>query len=344
MPKVPKEFLVAQYELKASYVSTGLDNNGYTDLFEDTLNYLKIANDALTWDSYRDFGISDEVFNAVKGAAPFELSLYLCHPNILIAKPETLRYYRCISVFSQKGLKAISGVSSADKIEGGRAATQNAAVALAKAINGNLSPIYRVALPAPSKLRAMMHATAGITLDGGWKNAIGSEGERVIKSVIIRHGLINGELNSVTLTNGKSYPTQHITLEWIDHNAAKFRSATFTNGSVATFGSEPDVTLFDKNGQTVAGVEVKAGLDPAGALERLGAMLKSFDAIIHEAPKAERILVVACLTDEVEARLKATAALSRQYSLTDIITNRKSSEAKFANTIRGLLGLVVAPH
>lgn len=344
MPKVPKELLITQYELKASYVSTRLDSNGYTNLFEDTSDYLNIVGKALSWDKYTDFGVTKEVFEAISEQDPSQIYLYLCHPNVLISKPEILKYYRCISVFSQKGLKAISGVSSVDRIEVGRAVTEKAAQSLAKAINANLSPIYRVALPSIEKLRAMMHATAGITLDGGWKNAIGSEGERVIKSVIVRHGLANKELNSVTTADGKSFSGSVVTTEWIDQNAVKFRSATFVNGSVATFGSEPDVTLFDKDGNTVAGVEVKAGLDPAGALERLGAMLKSFDAIIHESPKAERILVVACLTDEVEARLKATAALSRQYSLTDIITNRKGAEVKFANTLRGLLGLVVAPH
>lgn len=70
-------------------------------------------------------------------------------------------------------------------------------------------------------------------------------------------------------------------------------------------------------------------------------MLKSFDSIIADAPKADRILVVACVTKEVEDRLKVAKSVSRYYSLTDIMLKPKD-EGRFANMVRGVLGLVVA--
>ncbi|MFT2213061.1 XcyI family restriction endonuclease [Rhizobium giardinii] len=353
--QVPLDFTITQYELRASYISTGLDSAHYTGLFEDAESYLKINAGALDWSTHKEFGISDEVFAIANTSGdPVTLAHYLCHPSLLISRPEMLKYYRCISTFSQKGIKAVSGVSSADRLETGRPIDQAKAAALASAINGNLGPIYRVALPSLDKLKAIMHATAGISIDGGWKNAVGSEGERVIKSVIVRHGFLNSEIVSVTIPNSRmsngrksgstAIPAKEITIDWIDNHAGSFQSVLFKNGSIAVFGSEPDVTLYDSSGQTVAGIEVKAGLDPAGALERLGAMLKSFDAITAIAPQAQRILVIACLTTEVDARLKEVAALSRQYSLTDIIKNTKGTEVRFANMVRGLLGLAVGTH
>lgn len=349
-PKVPIEFTVSQYELRASYISAGLDSGSYTDLFEQAAAYFAISADALDWKSRNEFGISDEVFDAIcQVADSTNIAHYLCHPSILISRPEMLKYYRCISTFSQKGIKAVSGISSADRLENGRPIDELKAAALASAINGNLGPIYRVAVPSLEKLKAMMHATAGISIDGGWKNAVGSEGERVIKSVIVRHGHANGEVVAVTISNGTksgttTVPVAEINPEWIDNHAGSFRSVMFSNGATAVFGTEPDVTLYDSAGRTVAGIEVKAGLDPAGALERLGAMLKSFDAITAVAPHAQRILVIACLTAEVEARLKEVASLSRQYSLTDIIKNNGNTEVRFANMVRGILGLAVASH
>lgn len=151
--------------------------------------------------------------------------------------------------------------------------------------------------------------------------------------------MLNGELQSVTIGE-KVHGADSLTADWVDKFAGSLSSVSFTNGSVAQFGSEPDVTLIDSSGRIVGGVEVKAGLDPAGALERLGAMLKSFDSINEIAPTAEKILVVACLTDEVAARLNRTKSVTRHYSLTDIMLNKKKDETRFANMVRGVLDLV----
>jgi hypothetical protein len=51
-------------------------------------------------------------------------------------------------------------------------------------------------------------------------------------------------------------------------------------------------------------IEIKGGTDPAGALERLGAIKKSFDYARKENKKVETILVVSCITEEMNKRLK----------------------------------------
>ena len=69
------------------------------------------------------------------------------------------------------------------------------------------------------------------------------------------------------------------------------------------FGSEPDI-LFqeDVEGRTrdAATIEIKGGKDPAGALERFGAMQKSFEATPRD---CFNFLVAGVVTPEMQTRL-----------------------------------------
>ena len=67
------------------------------------------------------------------------------------------------------------------------------------------------------------------------------------------------------------------------------------------FSGEPDIALYNDSGSIVGVAEIKAGLDPAGALEWLGTTLKSFKSTLAEHPRAVMILVALCITDEVAA-------------------------------------------
>jgi hypothetical protein len=110
-------------------------------------------------------------------------------------------------------------------------------------------------------------------------------------------------------------------------------------GNLMIFKSEPDIEMVDPTGKVLGGVEIKAGLDPAGALERLGAMLKSFDNILAVSPSAQTILVASCITDEVEKRIRESNIVKATFILTEI-TNDPTVSARFVNKIRGVLGLV----
>ena len=98
--------------------------------------------------------------------------------------------------------------------------------------------------------------------------------------------------------------------------------------------------MLDTTGKTLGAIEVKAGLDPAGALERLGAMFKSFDNILSKQPDAETILVASCITDEVDARLREAQSVRTIFILTDLINNKKGRAAIFINKVRSVLGLI----
>ena len=70
-------------------------------------------------------------------------------------------------------------------------------------------------------------------------------------------------------------------------------------GVTMRFGSEPDIG-FERDGSWALIIEIKGGKDPAGALERLGAIKKTFD----EAPNdCRNFLVVGVVTTTMRERL-----------------------------------------
>lgn len=341
MPKVPQEVISEQYQLRATFFANSLEKSGYVGLFEFVSNNLAAIEKTLNWDKCQDFGVNPDIMGGLKDKG-MSLSQHLCHPNVLLSNSRYLTYYRCISAFSQKGLKTLSGVSAIERMETGKSeCTPEQATKLASTINENLTAIYSIALPEAEKLKGIMYATAGTTIDGSWRNKIGSEGERIIRTLFLKELLSHGEISKVTLRSGTDILGTDLDAKWLDEHTAELQSGMTTNGAVILFGSEPDIKLIAPDTKTVGGVEIKAGIDPAGALERLGAMMKSFENIRSESSEAETILVASCITDEVDQRLRGMKGV-RTFIMTDVIQNRKSQGTRLMNIMRGCIGLTKA--
>ena len=122
-------------------------------------------------------------------------------------------------------------------------------------------------------------ATMGITEDGAIRNIIGQEAELAIKKRLVDWV----RTRELLVEAGGSDD------EW-----------QLIGGIRMLFGSEPDIG-FEKEGKWAVIVEVKGGKDPAGALERLGAIKKTFD----EAPvDCKSFLIVGVVTATMRARLR----------------------------------------
>ena len=339
MAKVPPEVVIEQYALRASFFANQLIKNGYFKLFDQAFATIDALSASLDWGDMKVLNI--EVATAERLAkGKNQLGQFYCHPAILVANPSVLRYYRCIAAFSQKGLSSITGVSNIDAIEKGKACSSARAILLAQAINTNLDLIYLAIGSSEEHRRGLMYATAGTTIDGSWRNAIGAEGERVVKTMLLRFLHAKGELTAVISKTGETIGIEHIAGEWLEENTGDLQTAICKNGSQLKFGSEPDLMCVRADGTTSAGIEVKAGLDPAGALERLGAMLKSFEHVLAHEPDAETILIASCITPEVQKRLNATRSVSRTFILTEVMNDKDGQGTVFCNLIRGCLGLV----
>lgn len=184
-----------------------------------------------------------------------------------------------------------------------------------------------------------MYATAGTNIDGSWRNSIGAEGERVIKGIILKSVLANNEVSSITNKQNKTTAITGLGASDILDNIDSIRTVNLANGYSILFSSEPDISMYDNEGAIVGIIEIKAGLDPAGALERLGAMFKSFENTLAEYPNAATILVASCITDEVEARLGASMSVRQKYIISEI-TSSENNQRKFANRMRKILKLI----
>ncbi len=90
------------------------------------------------------------------------------------------------------------------------------------------------------------------------------------------------------------------------------------------FSSEPDIGFYRRsdNGerstwQLIATIEIKGGTDPAGALERLGAIKKSFDMTPKQ---CKNFLVLGVVTDTMSAQMKEMH-IERHFLLSQILTD-----------------------
>ena len=132
-------------------------------------------------------------------------------------------------------------------------------------------------------------------MDGSVRNLVGQEGEQAIKERL-QDWLAEVENLEIEIEG----PTT-----WLgeDHNLKM------------VYGSEPDI-MFQKlqeNGEweIVSTIEIKSGTDPAGALERLGAIQKSF----NETPaQAKNFAVLGVVTPTMRIRLN-DMQISRDFML-----------------------------
>lgn len=342
MAKVPESVVKESYLLKSTFFYNRLNTNGYFSLFMKVKKFVRIEGDKLDWSKRAEWNISEDAWDIIQesGISP---ALVFVHPKVLKLNPSFLKFYRSVAMLPQKGLTAISKVANIDPIEKGKVDASRikaeSITKLTKAINEVLSVVVTVASGLNEKrLEGMMYATAGTNIDGSWRNQIGAEGERVIRTIIL-NGLLH--YNEVTSFIDKANNTVEIS----STEAKKFtedidlvKTINLTNGYSVYFSSEPDVTMYNPEGDKVGIIEIKAGLDPAGALERLGAMFKSFENTLAEYPDAVTILVASCITKEVDNRLNASMVVRQKYITTDITANDREKR-KFVNRLRVIMKL-----
>lgn len=340
MPKVPESVTKEQYFLKSTFFYNRLKANGYFQLFMKVRKLAKIEGDKLDWSNKSEWNIGDDAWNVLleNGISPV---LVFVHPKILKLNPSFLKYYRSVAMLPQKGLKALSHISNIEQIEKGKIEGNRLSNAiinqLAKSINEVISLVVQLAISINEReIQGMMFATAGTNIDGSWRNQIGAEGERVIRTIILKGLLANNEVTS--LINKENEIKKIEEAEALLDNIDEIKTINLINGYSVYFSSEPDVSMYDAKGNIVGVIEIKSGLDPAGALERLGAMFKSFENTLAEYPTAVTIFVASCITSEVDKRLNSSMVVRQKYITTDITSNDREKRI-FVNRLRMIMKL-----
>ena len=256
-------------------------------------------------DSLEDLAIADEAWQHIVDAQ-IDPKLVFAHPDLLREHPTTSLHYRGIATLSLKRVQSMATqVKSWEEGTNRRKPTPERCQRVARAYNAVISVIITGTdgWTLENGYRNVL-ATIGITEDGSLRNIVGQEGEQAVKDRI-----------SAWLETTE------------DIHAQVEGNVTFLGDDLSvrmTYSSEPDISFESLNDndewQVVATIEVKSGTDPAGALERLGAIQKSFS----ETPARSRnFAVLGVVTPEMRRRLD-DMQVARDFSLYRILNDADS--------------------
>ena len=261
----------------------------------------------LSFRSRDDLMISPAAWRYVKSSGIDPRQVF-AHPNLLCHHPEASEYYRGIALLSRKRVAAI--VTSVDAWEAPERKSQpeeDKCKEVARLYNTVISSIIEGATgwTIDNGYRNII-ANMGIALDGSIRNLIGQDAENIVKDRI-RDWLDGRGLIIKRDNRGIEY--------------------ALPRGYSMYYGSEPDIE-FKRNGNVISTIEIKGGTDPAGALERLGAVQKSFEATPLG---STNLLVAGIVTAEMEQRLNSLGI--RKYFLLDDVTHDGKGWTDFLNEV-----------
>ena len=244
-----------------------------------------------------EFAISQRAWDHVLDSQ-IEPKLVFAHPALLSQFPQASEYYRGIALLPRKRVAEIA--VAVDSWENGSKSTVEvkASTRVARLYNAIISSIIEAATDwtLEDGYRNIL-ANMGIGLDGTVRNLIGQDAEHLVK------GRIQDWLEQNGLIISHAPEAAEFELSW---------------GYSMRYGSEPDILFrHTADGETtvVATIEIKGGKDPAGALERLGAVQKSFQ---ETPPHSTNILIAGIITPEMAERLNSMGVIKR-YLLDDLI-------------------------
>ena len=252
MAKVPESVVKESYFLRSTFTYNRLRSEGYFELFMKISKFARIEGEKLNWDDRGKWSISEEAWEILQANKIAPMMVFL-HPKVLQLNPSFLKYYRSVALMPQKGLTTLTGVSSVNKIEEGKVeagrVAQNHIDKLVKTINETMSLLVTLASDInEKKIEGMMYATAGVKIDGSWRNQIGAEGERVIRKIIFNELFAHDEISSVE--NKKDVLTE--IAQWdANGDIDDVKKLHLINGYSILFSSEPDVTMYNDAGAQV---------------------------------------------------------------------------------------------
>ena len=266
---------------------TDLELRGIIENFDEELTFVpleQLAISQLAWDYVVESG--------------FDTKLVFAHPALLSQYPRTSEYYRGIALLSHKRVSEIA--VSVDSWESGARTTvgERQSVNVARLYNAVISSIIEGATGwTLENVYRNIIANMGIGLDGTVRNLIGRDAEQLVK------GRITAWLDRRQLILQRNVEATQFVLP---------------GGYAMRCGSEPDIQFqLTVNNETiiVATIEIKGGKDAAGALDRLGAVQKSFE---ETPPNCANFLIAGIITPEMAQRLDAMG-VARRYLLDDLV-------------------------
>jgi hypothetical protein len=286
---------------------------------------------AINWEPFDDLGIDSNAWAYVNGKG-YNPKLVFCHPDIVLAHPTTSLYYRGLTGLSVKAAKDYIG--AIENLESGSLRARfpaSKASTMARVYNSYISAIINGSLDwsIEDGLRTIV-ATMGITIDGSMRNKVGEIAEDRVRSLIFEWIIRQRLLIVPSLEEALLLTEPPI-------------ECTLANDIVMRFSSEPDISFFKKIGSSedlIAIIEIKGGIDPAGALERYGAATKSFQHALATSSRCKNFFLSAVFTPELNRRIQNDRLVEKSFNLIEVIEDPLSRDQFFKEVFHYTLRMV----
>ena len=282
----------------------------------------------LIWEPLGNLMISHDAWDYVVNQRRYDAKRVFCHPSVLLAAPTTSLHYRGIAGLSVKAAKSYVGAIENLEAGGSRARlSSEKAMLMARTYNTFICSIIENSTEWTLENGArVILATMGITLDGSNRNKIGELAEERVRMLVVRW-LSQQNLLVITSSLGDS------------PDSSLQASYELRSDVTMKFQSEPDIS-FARQGEYLAVVEIKGGIDTAGALERYGAAKKSFEEAGRNNPHCQNYYLVAAVTDELTRRIRSDRLVDKLYNIIDVLSNPAMRDEFFTELFHHTLRLV----
>ncbi len=275
----------------------------------------------LSWTPLSKYMIDLEIWEYVTKEKKYDPKLVFCHPEIIRTLPTSSLYYRGLTGLSIKAAKEYIG--SIENLEKGNLRGKvdgEKANKIALVYNTFICSIIKGSSEwTLENGKRTIVATLGITLDGIMRNKIGAIAEERIRTLIFEWLKQNSLVVSINSNENLENNNLPLTCE-------------LKNNIVMKFSAEPDISFFKSTGEKeelLAVVEIKGGIDPAGALERYGAATKSFQHALTLNQRCKNFFLSAVYTPELIKRINNDRLVEQYYDVIDILEDKSTREDFF---------------
>jgi hypothetical protein len=324
MPKKQNDYINDLRKVKAQLIVSSLQQK--KDLV--ALNAIQSFHGKLDWQPLHNLMIEEQAWQHVTKRLKADPKLVFCHPDVLTDSPISSLFYRGMSGLSLKAAKAYVG--AIEKLEAGNPRARlgkDKALQMARLYNVFIcSIIVNASSWTLENGKRTVLATMGITLDGIMRNKVGTIAEDRIRLMVLEW-----------LIDAKLLVNPALTKESIYRNPPQ--RCILKDNVVMEFSSEPDIS-FSKNDAFLAVVEIKGGVDPAGALERYGAAKKSFEHAVNQSSKCKNLYLGGVFTPELKRRMDADRLVEKSFNIIDILQNPDQRETFFNELFHHILRLL----
>ena len=256
-----------------------------------------------------EFMISEKAWNYVNESS-FNPKSVFAHPSLLYAHPEASAYYRGVALLSRKRVSDLAG-----SVESWEERTRKSPV--------RETHLFRVVRLYNAVISSIIEGSNSWTLENGYRNIIANMGIGLDGTV---RNIIGQDAEQLVKTRIKNWLCDRGLIIECDAEETRF---SLVKGYSMRYGSEPDIEFRkSEDSEIVSTIEIKGGKDPAGALERLGAIQKSFQ---ETPPGSVNMLIAGVITTAMQERL-TSLGISKVFLLDDL-TSDSAKWIEFLNEV-----------